>query len=260
MNLEPDDLMSAQVDSFILQRDVATFQFKHGTIYLLKPIKGRCIGAIFVGDGVVDVTPPTKIEQEQLRRFYKSPTLNKSFSSLFMLFADSSLAELKKQLKFAPGAVKRQAKDVAYFAIKYLSEKDDEYFYSPVIKFVLEGHQNNYWYAHFSMKNNTPMCFEINPYNEEEVSIKRRISNTRIYLRFETVCAFYSQKDYTSGKNMSDKNVEFLKIDQYTIDSRIANNLELDFSATANLDFTVLKSGHRSILFNLFSDMEVVFS
>ena len=93
----------ARVTGLVLKRDAGQFTFADGTFYLLTPIGGRTMGAVFVGRGSFAFAPPTATEQDRLVRFQKTRTLDAPFSSVVLLFADSTLAELESKLTFGPG-------------------------------------------------------------------------------------------------------------------------------------------------------------
>jgi hypothetical protein len=99
----------ARVTQLVLKRDAGQFTFGDGTFYLLTPIGGRTMGAVFVGHGVFKFAPPTAIEQDRLARFQKTRTLEVPFSSVVLLFADSTPAELESKLAFWCGAASLRA-------------------------------------------------------------------------------------------------------------------------------------------------------
>src|SRR6267378_7887258 len=68
---QPEDFNGqvATVNGLVLTRDAATFKFNTGEIYFLTPVEGRVIGAVFLGDVEMTLTPPTDIEQRSLARF-----------------------------------------------------------------------------------------------------------------------------------------------------------------------------------------------
>jgi len=82
----------AAVHDLVLQRDAIHFHLDQGQLYLLSPVAGRTVGALFVGRGSVSLAPPWDIERAQLRRVLGDSTLDAGVSAVAFLFADSTLA------------------------------------------------------------------------------------------------------------------------------------------------------------------------
>jgi len=255
INLQPDPTKEANVQNISFVRDVARFELREGKMYLLNPIFDRTVGAIFLGKGTVYMTPPTQIEQKQLYRFYETDSLEEEFTVLFLLFADSTLEEFEKKLSFKIGKPTREVGDHLQYCLKFLSEDKGKYFDTSVLKFIFENEKNNYFYAHFSKIKEDPMCFRIDPYEDEEVLLMRRTSTHTYTHDLETVCQFHVQPYYHSSMNLDDKSKDLIKVKHYAIESTITNNL--DFSAITEMEFIALVPGQNWIYFNLFSDMIV---
>jgi hypothetical protein len=66
----------ARVSGLVLQRDVARFTLQDGSFYLLTPIAGRTMGAVFLGTGRMSFSPSSRIEQDRLARFQKTKSLD----------------------------------------------------------------------------------------------------------------------------------------------------------------------------------------
>ncbi|MFL5403085.1 MAG: hypothetical protein ACJ8BF_09735, partial [Gemmatimonadales bacterium] len=56
----------ATVNGLVLKRDVGQFTFESGKFYLLTPIGGHTVAAVFLGRGLMAFEPPNPIEQERL--------------------------------------------------------------------------------------------------------------------------------------------------------------------------------------------------
>ncbi len=255
INLSPDETQIADVRDLTLKRDVATFHLTEGSLILLKPIEEAVMGAAFIGKGSVTVTPPTEIEREQLFRFQKVNSLEKQFDFLFLIFADTTLTELQRKLAFATGSVGLTLEGQIENAIKFLSDKKGKYFDTAILKTLFDGQQNGLFYTHFSKDNRRPMFFSIDPYAVEEVSLLQRAETAHFDKQNEVVCKFHQAADYDNDIDLTNESKSLLRIEQYNIESTIAGNL--DFSASARLDFQSLQEGQKWIYLTLFSDMEV---
>ncbi len=106
---------AATVSGLVLHRDAATFKFNSGEIYFLAPIDGRTVGAVFLGDGDMTLTPPTTAEIRSLALFSEKPEFTEHFSRLVMRFTDNTLDEIKKATGVqmtAGGAQSARAREV----------------------------------------------------------------------------------------------------------------------------------------------------
>ena len=54
----------ADVNHLVLARDVGRFTFDRGKLYLLSPVGGRTVGAVFRGEGRFIFAPTVPAEQE----------------------------------------------------------------------------------------------------------------------------------------------------------------------------------------------------
>lgn len=255
VHIQADPRQVAHITNVVLQRDVATFTMKEGDIYLLTPVAGRIIGALFLGEGHVTATPPTSIEQEQLYRFYETRQLNASFKTLLLFFADSTLEQLQQKIEFSAGEVPGEAADQIDFALKFFRNKKGKYFDTDLMKTLLDNQQNGLFYAYFADKKSHPLLFSISPYRREEVQLLRRASYGQFSHEFETVCQFHQQADYRSRKKMLYENKNLLLVSHYQIESTIKKNL--NFSAVTELEFALKKPEQKWIYFHLFGDMIV---
>ena len=132
----------------MLKRDAGQFTFGDGTFYLLTPIGGRTMGAVFLGHGVFSFSPPSRIEQERLARFQKTRTLEVPFSSVVLLFADSTLAELESKLTFGPGQPPSEPRQRFKDGLDYLADDDSKSFDPDLMAAFLNGESSDLFYAH----------------------------------------------------------------------------------------------------------------
>jgi hypothetical protein len=114
----------AEVSNLVLQRDVGRFTLASGKLYLLAPIGGRSVGALFRGSGTFSFAPASKVEQDRLARYEKKTALEAPVTDVLFLFADTTPAELRSHLTFraepAPGEVRSRVRE----GLKYLSDED----------------------------------------------------------------------------------------------------------------------------------------
>lgn len=85
----------ASVSNVVLNREGAGFTLRSGEIYFLEPVEGRYTGAVFLGDGQLNLIPPIDAEKNSLKLFTDEPALNEQFSHLVLRFTDKTFDEIK---------------------------------------------------------------------------------------------------------------------------------------------------------------------
>jgi hypothetical protein len=85
----------ATVKNLTLKRDAGVFTLTSGEIYFAPPVEGRITGAVFIGEGELDLTPPTQIEKHTLSIFINNEALSEPFTHLVLRFTDNTLDEIK---------------------------------------------------------------------------------------------------------------------------------------------------------------------
>lgn len=86
----------ASVNNLVLKRDAATFTLKSGEVYFMSPVEGRTVGAVFIGEGEMSLTPPTDIEKSSLASFTNEPGMTEQFTQLVLRFTDKTFEEIKQ--------------------------------------------------------------------------------------------------------------------------------------------------------------------
>ena len=100
--LEASD-QSAVTENVTFKRDAGTFTFKEGHLTLAKPVAGRVVAAVFTGEGIFELDPPTDMDRRQISRFTKEPKLEDGFREAVFFFTDDSWKALAGQLKVTGG-------------------------------------------------------------------------------------------------------------------------------------------------------------
>jgi hypothetical protein len=106
---------AASVSNLVLKRDAATFTLRSGDIYFMSPIEGRTVAAVFIGEGELNLTPPTEIEKKSLAVFTNGPELKEEFTQLVLKFSDKTFEEIKQSPNakmMAGGAQAARARDL----------------------------------------------------------------------------------------------------------------------------------------------------
>src|ERR1051325_9650457 len=72
------------VENLVLQRDVAKFTLRSGTIAFLAPVLDRVPGAVFVGEGRFELEPAIQMERPLLNLITGKETVDEEFTSLVL--------------------------------------------------------------------------------------------------------------------------------------------------------------------------------
>ena len=102
-----------------------------------------------------------------------------------------------------------------------------------------------------------PLFFKIDPYEVEEVRLMRRANSGHLHDVAEVVSQFHLEKDYVGSKIPSGEVKSLIKIHHSEIEASVKNNLGLDFSARATIEFSLRKKDQAWIYFKLFWDLKV---
>lgn len=253
-HLRADESKAAIVSNITIVRDVGVFALRRGQFYLCQSVNNRVVAALFVGEGVFSMKPPTDIERKQLYRFYEADSIQQHFTTLFIMFADTTLEELKRKLPFTKLEVTRSVSNQIEYCLRYVSDDDAKYFDTDLMQTFLNNERNGMFYAHFSEEKGKPFFFHINPVEEEEVSFLQRYDRRFTNYR-ETVTQFHTQEEYRLQKADLDEDKDRIRISDYRIESRITDDLE--FSAAATLTLTSLVDRQQWFPFRLFQDLNV---
>jgi hypothetical protein len=239
--LEASPKAVAQVSGLVLKRDVAQFTFEKGTFYLLTPLGGRTVGAVFLGNGRLAFTPPTRIEQDRLTRFQKSRSLDTPFNSVVLLFADSTLAELQSKLVFAPAQPAEQVRNKFRSALDNLVDQDTKSLDPDLMSAFLNGEESPLFYAEIGRSSGGPLMFMLNPHEVEGVSlsqqVRRRNYRAGIIRESEAITRF-PPANLARDADAKGERLHQATIPSYVIDATLAPSAsgDLSFAAKAKVD------------------------
>jgi len=74
-------------DKVTIPLDAATFQFQQGTLTFLSPVNGTVTGAIFIGDGHLNLKPATVLDGQELKRRAGSSEFDEDFTEIVLRFS-----------------------------------------------------------------------------------------------------------------------------------------------------------------------------
>ena len=250
---------TAHVESATVGKDVASFHFKAGNIYLLQSIQDKITGAVFIGEGVFNFTPPNEIEKYQLKRFTGSEALSKSFNELYLRFTDGTAEELRELLDFAPGEIPGKAKGIrndaedrskdllkinldARILADLLADRQDS-----------SGSSEGFFYAEINPIDSRRLFFLYDPEEVEEVVLIQQTLKGA-FQKYDMVCSFHKEEDH-QDPIPPDEDKDVIKVHHYDINAEIDHKWNI--KAQAELEVEALKSGFRVVDFYLSDKLEV---
>ena len=228
----------ADVADLVLQRDAGRFTLTRGKLYLLRPAGGRTMGAVFHGTGVFSFSPPTKIEQDRLTRFERKPALEAPLLDVVFLFADTTLAELRRHLTFrserAPDDVRTRVRD----ALTFMGDEDSKTLDPDLMSALLNGESTDLFLAHVHRQGGDPLLFMLNPHQVEAVSLRGKAS--RRWSQDSEIVSEFPRGGRPLDLQLTGDRTDPAEINRYvmTIDLPQSGIGDIAFAATARMDIT----------------------
>jgi hypothetical protein len=235
MNLGAAGAQSAEVDHVVLVRDAGQLTLEHGMLYLLAPIAGRTVGAVFQGQGRFTFAPPVPVEQAELQRFAGSPTLDDAFTEAILIFSDSTADQLRG-LAFRPAEASGNLADRVHDLLHSLEGDKEGSLSSDVIGPMLNGDATGFFLARLERTTGGAVLFEIDPGANEAVKLYRSVRKTQWGANWAVVTQFPLQHPLPgTGKSWAWR--ERLTVPTYRMDVHVTPTFtaDLDFAASATL-------------------------
>jgi hypothetical protein len=248
----------ADVKDLVIERDVARFTLKSGKLYLLTPIGGRTIGVLFRGSGIFSFAPTSTIEQDRLARYEKKTSLEAPFTEVLLLFADTTLAELRAGRTFRAEHAPSEVRDRVREGLKFLSDEDSKSFDPDLMGALLNGETTDLFYAHIRRQDGDPLMFMLNPHEVEAVSLSSKASG-RGYSRDREVLAQFPRAGAPRDAQLTGERIDAAEIRRYVmnIDLPATGIGEIGFAAAARLDITASRPVGPWVAFALFEKLKV---
>lgn len=249
---------TARVQGLTLRRDVGTFALTDGTLSLLTPVGGATVAAVFHGHGVFTFVPPTRMEKDRLIRFEKTDSLSSSFSDLMLLFTDSTLAELQRQLKFGAGSPSGDPSGTIKATLNYLSDDKSKSVDPDLMADFLNGEQSGLFYAYINRDNGGSLMFLVRPREAESIRLWGSTSRGLYTREAEGISQFAARGYVPDSLDQSDHAREVF-VKSYKIESWLpqSGGAGLGFSAAAHIEVGANISKGPWVAFELFYKLEV---
>lgn len=131
--------LGAVAENVAWKRDAGTFTFKSGKLTFAAPVAGRVLAAVFTGQGIFELDPPTGTDKRQIARFTKQPKLEDGFREAVFLFTDESFDELQKLVMVRAGGAEPGAAKILESAQKNYQQHFNDWW---------ENHARGYFPIH----------------------------------------------------------------------------------------------------------------
>lgn len=247
----------AKVNNLILSRDAGVFTLRSGEIYLAPEIDGRSFGAVFFGDGELNLTPPTDNEKRSLALFTDEPTIKESFDRLVLRFTDKTAAEIKSSPQVQMGTNGPQAARAqdAYHDNQNLQRKTLRRNMDLRTLVDLDNPQRpGFFTAFINGKRYSKLIFQYDPLGIPVVSPEEVLLSSYGESDGGLWTAFHRADETAKGTASSDEDHRIFDLTHHEIDAAIRGT---KFIATDTLTFRVLDTGARVLPFNLFRSLRV---
>ena len=179
------------------------FELVDGELYLLSPEANRPAVAVFLGDGIIRCYPPDAVEHQQIEKFLdreNDDLIEESFDRFIFWFSDDTghrLEELADQssvtdVKSAQKLLKERREDL-------LSDRllnPDGRLVADLLNFDKSNLRNrSFFFAEIDTDKNSWLSVEIEPFNSEEVQVRRFHRRRKIE---DVWMRFHAFSDYSS--------------------------------------------------------------
>lgn len=244
---------SVALKNVVIKRDAGVITFKDGVAHFLAPVEGKVTGAVFIGDGEFELTPPLEIERKHLANLTQGPKLSEQFSKVVFRFTDGTYDELKKQGAPAAGGVDSSAQSSLDEVRTRLRKTAGYNLEARIFTDLSMPAPKGLFHAYFNGKKYGNWHFAIDPLGapfvapEEVLLVNTSDSNGGIW------SAFHINQHYRSPK-WSEEDHRLFDILHHSIDAKIVGK---KIEATVQTKFRNLADGVRVMPFDLYRTLRV---
>lgn len=235
---------SVSLTNYDLKRDAGTFRFRSGTVCFVAPVNGKVTGAVFQGDGLFLLAPPSESERRSLQYLSKQDEFSEHFERALLRFTDSTYDELKKASTPATSGcdanVLKDSQNVTRHRIKHNLEID-------ILGEVLSPHPRPLFVAFIHGKNyNDKEIFQVDPNQDvDQVDFFTYDEN-----KFGNWASFSFTEPHPAGSVGRG-----LRMEHHTLDTSFERSGALSGKATTT--FVSLRDGLRVVPLSLFPTLRV---
>jgi len=247
----------ATVNNLVLKRDAATFTLTSGEIYFPPPIDDRDVGAVFIGQGQLTLTPPTEIEKHNLSLFTNETSIKEDFDRLVLRFTDKTFEEIKAspQAKMATGGPQAEHARDLYRDNESLLRKTLRRNYELRTLVDLDNtNRPGFFTAFITGKRYSKLLFQYDPLGIPQVSPEEVLLSSYGDTDRGAWTAFHRAEEYANGTASSNEDHRIYDIVRHEVDAAIRGTR---FVANDTVTLKVQDNGARVLPFSLFRSLRV---
>jgi hypothetical protein len=248
----------ATVTNLVIKRDAGVFTLKSGELYFLQPVEGRVTGAVFVGEGELNLVPPTDEEKRSLALFTDQPTLTEQFTQLVLRFTDQTFDEVKSSPNARMGAGGAQAERARelYRANESVARKElrTNFDLRTLTDLYSTNQRPGFFVGFVGGKRYNKLLYVLDPLGIPFVSPEQVALVSRGQTDGGIWTAFYLADEYRRGTANSKADRRIADVKQHDLDVVIRGTRLV---ATDRVSVRALVSGSRVIPFDLYPGLRV---
>lgn len=220
--VEIDASRSAKVENFVIQKDITKITLTSGRIFFAAPWREgqNPTGAVFIGEGKIEMTPPVKIEKETFKKAVDKEALDEKFTQAFIRFSDDLYDRLKDALTAEASG---HAEAVKLFAErqKLLDDLSFNMEFPIISDYMTGGHRNSFFLFEFPMPKQDWVSFIYSP-----TVIPDEIAGESVYFKHKKVgfgqqsntilTVFHDKAEYESGRDLGHEDKDAFWIRNYS--------------------------------------------
>ncbi|HYW71064.1 MAG TPA: carboxypeptidase regulatory-like domain-containing protein [Pyrinomonadaceae bacterium] len=247
----------ATVNHLVLKRDAATFTLNSGEIYFAPPVNDRDVGAVFIGEGTLTLTPPTDVEKHNLSLFINETSIKEDFDRLVLRFTDKTFEEIKAsaQAKMATGGPQAEHARELYRDNESLLRKTLRRNYELRTLVDLDNpNRPGFFTAFINGKRFNKLLFQYDSLGIPQVSPEEVLLSSYGDTDRGAWTAFHRADEYANGTASSNEDHRIYDITRHEIDAAIRGTR---FVANDTVTLTAQDDGARVLPFSLFRSLRV---
>ena len=174
-----------------------------------------------------------------------------------LLFADTTIDQLKRQLSFRTEAAVTDVRERTRDALKFLGDDDSKTLDPDLMAALLNGESTDLFVAYIRRQGGDPLLFMVNPHEVEAVSLRGKSS--RWWVEDSEVESQFPREGRPRDTQITGERTDAAEIKRYTITVDLPQSSigEIAFAATAHMDITARSAVGPWIAFQLFDKLKV---
>jgi len=233
--LAPVADQGATVQNLVIKREQATFELADGRLAMLTPIDGKLVGAVWEGNGRFRFAADMPGEQQRIKRFFGSTSVDIPITSIVFFFSDSTGAELMSRLKLGAVDVSSDLRRSVQEALDYVGDKDTRALSVEMMGLMLQNSSSGVFYAHVNRPKGDPFMVMVNPNVREGVRLMSRAKNLGWMRVQESVAQVprAGEAAFPAGEEW----INDVEVERYKVETNLPNALTGDvaFAAVATM-------------------------